>query len=188
MKHQLFCKAAVCALALGLLSGCALYDSIAEYFGDKQAAKCPDVAVLVSAAVLPAYDPAQGADPTSIIYTASMDSSDLDCTSYSKLNMTKSEITINFHVTRPSGGKKAVYRVPYFIAVTINGRILDKKIYWKEVEFPEGAATAAVSEEIDDVVTKATHSRRPSDYHYVVGFQLSKDQLEYVKKTGLYAQ
>jgi hypothetical protein len=176
------------ALGLGLLSGCSVYHSIAEYIGSSSENFCPDAMVLVGASVLPAFDPAQGPDPTSVVYTASISSAVLDCSYRKKSNAANSGIAIKFHAVRPEGGIKAVYRVPYFIALTTNGRVLDKKQYWQELTFPQGVSVIDAETEVDSIKLKPARRRLPNNYHYVVGFQLTQVQYDYVVKSGRYEQ
>lgn len=186
MKHSFLLKASACLLALGLLGGCSVYESIANYLNSDRKEKCPDAVVLAAAATLPAFDPAKEADPTSLIYNATLSQSSLECDYRSKQNKARSEIKLHFDISRPAGGAKATYRVPYFVALTTNGRVLDKQIYWQDVEFPVGVSHVTADADIDDVLLKPSRGKKPISYHYVVGFQLTQAQIDYLKKMGQY--
>jgi hypothetical protein len=182
---RLFSALAVTA-ALGLLAGCDTYHSAMDYvFSDKDAV-CPDAVVLAGASVLPAFDPRQGDDPSVIVYAAGFSKVDTSCGVNKRANTSNSRIYVSFHATRPNGGHEAVYRVPYFVATTTGGHILDKKMYWQDVTFAEGALSADASATLDDFAITATRRRRPADYHFIVGFQLTKTQRDYNEKTGHY--
>jgi hypothetical protein len=186
MKYQSFGSLAVGMLAFGLLSGCETFDSILNYLDSDHDTRCPNVEVLASASVLPAFDPKEGAEVAGVVYQVAMTGVDLDCSAEKKMNAARSYIKIRFRATRSTGGPKAIYRVPYFIADTINGRILDKKLYWQEFQFDAGQAIADSDVKVEDLSTVAARRRRPSDYHFIVGFQLTKAQLEYNKRTEQY--
>lgn len=189
MKYQRMSKvsaAAVLALSAFSLAGCGTWNSVIDYVFNDREEKCPDAMVLADAAVLPAFDPAKDGDPTNIVYTAKLKSSNLSCDFRKKQNKATSEIEIAFHATRPAGGPKAVYRVPYFVALTTNGRVLEKKSYWQEIEFREGVSSVDVTTTQDDIELKPRRGRAVINYHYVVGFQLTQSQIAYNKKMGQY--
>jgi hypothetical protein len=95
-------------------------------------------------------------------------------------------VQIFFHAERPPGGGEASYRVPYYVAVTSGGEILDKKIYWFEFEFSAGEVTSEPQTVVDSTVVQYANDKHPYDYHLLVGFQLTKAQLEYNNKMGHY--
>lgn len=186
MKHHLIFTALICVPILGSLAGCTTYEQATTYlFADKET-KCPDTVILANAAVLPAFDPAKGDDPSSIVYTAGMSRVKNSC-DYRKVdNNSDSRIFIAFHATRPSGGPEAVYRVPYFVAISLGGKIIDKKNYWQDVTFPKGVATVDIQGGVESLFVQAAKRKRPVDYHFVLGFQLTKAQIDYNKKLGRY--
>lgn len=186
MKYKHFCKVAVAAATLSLLGGCAAYDSVVEYIFTDSAEKCPDAAVMADAAILPAFDPAQEKDPTTLVYTAKLATPKLTCDFRKKANRATSSVTASIVASRPAGGAKAVYRVPYFIALTTNGRVLDKQIYWQDISFAEGASRASADISVDDIVLRPSRGKRTINYHYVLGFQLTKAQLDYARTMGQY--
>jgi hypothetical protein len=183
MKYQRICIGLVCLLA-SFLTACETWDSVVEYIvGDKEE-KCPDVKILAEAAVLPAFDPAKDRDPTNFIYTATMTATDLSCAYRKKQNRARSDIAIHFHAVRPAGGKKALYRVPYFIALTTNGRVLEKKPYWQELSFDEGVSVFDADIKLEDINLKPKRGRPATYYHYAIGFQLTQAQIDYNKTMG----
>jgi hypothetical protein len=186
MKYQLFGSLAVGVVAVGLLSGCAAYDSFIALFDSDRLAKCPDAQILADAAVLPAFDPQQKVETAGTVYRAAIRTVDYNCSVKKKKNTAKTSITIAFRATRATGGPKAAYRIPYFVASTINGRILDKKMYWQDFAFDEGQSSADFEAEVEALPTQATRRRVPSDYHFIVGFQLTKAQLAYNKRVEPY--
>lgn len=173
-------------MVLGLLGGCTVYESIANYINSDRIEKCPDVMVLGSVATLPAFDPNKEPDPTNLLYTATISDRDLSCSYRSKQNKASSEITLTFRASRPAGGAEVKYRVPYFVALTTNGRVLDKQIYWLDLEFEQGVAQTQAEVDIDDITLRPSRGKKPTSYHYVVGFQLTQAQIDYLKKMGQY--
>lgn len=186
MKYRLIDVALTCALA-GLLAGCSAYDSVSSYIGSDDASKCPDAAILANTSSLPAFNPSTEGDPSGVIYTIAMTGVSSRC-SYDKSERTAdTRLKIELRAQRPPGAGEANYRVPYYVAVTSGGDILDKRLHWLEFAFPAGAVTADAEEVIESEVVKFEKGKMPYDYHFLVGFQLTKAQLEYNKKMGQYA-
>jgi hypothetical protein len=185
MKHKTFGKVAVCVAALTFLGGCSLYQSAVDYFRADSEGKCPDLMILAEGATLPAFDPAKAdGDPSGLVYTVTMTDVTSSCSYRKKKNKTSSDFVVTFKASRAGGGDAAVYKVPYFLAVTINGKVVKKTMYSQEIAFEAGASHAEEEVDLDDIETWAAMTRQPADYHYVVGFQLTRAQLDYVKKMG----
>lgn len=175
-----------CVLTFGILSGCSSYDAVADFLNHERAANCPIAEVLSSASVLPAFDTGVTPDSTTIVYSVRLDAVEMNCVARKNRNRSRSELTFKFHATRATGGPAATYKVPYFFATTINGRILDKEVRWQEFHFDEGQSAVDFEASAPDLITQASRRRRPTDYHFIVGFQLTKAQLDYVKQAELY--
>ena len=177
----------ISALAAVSLSGCAMWHSTINYIRADSASTCPDAAILATTSTLPAFDPAKGSDPSGILYTAKMTDVKTRC-DFSKRDFTAdSNLKIFITATRPPGGLEANYRVPYYIAVTNNGDIVDKQVFWAEFEFPEGATSVNFRHDVDSFEVAVGKQKRAYEFHLLIGFQLTKAQLEFNKKMGQYA-
>lgn len=185
MKYPRIATISVCLMAM-FASGCTLWDRTVKYFETDRAEKCPDATILLGASVLPAFAPGKDGDPTAVVYTARLTDTSLECLYRQKQNRARSDITLKLHAARASGGPKAVYRVPYFVALTTNGRILEKHEYWQEITFEEGAASADQTISLDSLNLKPKRGRSAAYYHYVAGFQLTQAQIAYNKTMGPY--
>jgi hypothetical protein len=95
-------------------------------------------------------------------------------------------LRIKYTATLPPGGDEAHYRLPYFLAVTLDGKIIDKTNKWLEFEFPKGAATYTGEESMDSYVVNVDPKKRSFEYHVLTGFQLTQAQIDYNKKMGQY--
>lgn len=183
--HYLFGIAAASVCALVSLSGCSTYHAVAAYLSSDKGSVCPDVFILANASVLPAFDPAKGADPSSVIYTARMTNVATRCDLDKRRAEADTRVEVTFEVTRPPGGEAGTYRIPYFVAVTNEGTIIDKQIHWVELEFRQGETGTSASDAIDSWVVHFVKPKQSYEYHLVAGFQLTQAQLGYIKKTGL---
>jgi len=187
MRNNLLRVVAVSTLGLTLLGGCSTWDSVTSYIGSDSNAKCPGAAILADTSSLPAFDPSKGSDPSSVIYNVAMTNVASRCNFNKNENSADARIRINFHATRPSGGGEVTYRVPYYVAVSTDADVLQKKIYYLHVEFPSGASSVDGEEVIDSTEITAPHDKQIYAYQLLVGFQLTKAQLDYNKKMGQYA-
>ncbi|MBU6299242.1 MAG: hypothetical protein KJS68_13470, partial [Alphaproteobacteria bacterium] len=95
-------------------------------------------------------------------------------------------LRLYFHAVRPPGGAEMTYRVPYYVAVTTGSDIPAKKIYWLMLQFGAGDAVVDANTTVDSTEFQVDRTKQPYDYHLLVGFQLTKAQVEYNKKMGHY--
>ena len=147
---------------------------------------CPDANVLANTSVIPVFDPTKGADPSNVVYTVKMSGVKSRC-DYSKHdNAVDASMHIFFTATRPPGGEEIHYKVPYYIAVTAAGAIVDKQIHYLEFDFPKAEANFTSVMEVDDIIIPVARDKRSFDYHLLTGFQLTQSQLDYNKKVGQY--
>lgn len=185
MKYRTICIATASVLA-SLLAGCSTYETISAHFRSDKPNECPDAAILANTASLPAFSPSAEGDPSGVVYRIAMTAVSTRC-SYSKSEKAAdARVKILFKAQRPPGGREVSYRVPYYVAVTSGGEILDKQTYWLEFAFPEGAVSSEPDAVIDSTIVKYAQDKTGYDYHFVVGFQLTKAQLDYNNKIGPY--
>ncbi|HEY0281890.1 MAG TPA: hypothetical protein VGC27_04620 [Rhizomicrobium sp.] len=185
MTYRLIRIASALALA-GLLAGCGTHSSISSYFFSDKAILCPDAAVLANTASLPAFSPAAEDDPSGVVYKIAMTNVVTRC-SYDKRERTADTwLKISFQAQRPPGDGETGYRVPYYVALTSGGEIVDKKIYWLDFKFSGRNASARGETVIDSTIVKYEKGKTAYDYHLLVGFQLTKAQLDYNAKMGRY--
>lgn len=187
MRCQNFALAMLtAALATAALSGCTTYHDAIAYIRSDKEALCPDVAILANTASLPAFDPKRGEDPSALVYSIAMTDVKTRC-DYSKREFTAdARVKIFFTATRPPGGDEATYRVPYFVAVTNEGEIVDKQAHWLDFSFPKGAPQVSGTAAVDSMEVQVDRKKKPYEYHLIVGFQLTKTQLDYNKTIGQY--
>jgi hypothetical protein len=185
MKYRLIRIASALAFT-GLLAGCTTYDSVTSYIFGSKSAECPDAVVLANTASLPAFNPTAEGDPSGVIYRVAMTNVTTRCTFEKQDKTADARLKIFLQAQRPPGGGETTYRVPYYIAVTSGGEIIDKKVHWLKLEFPDRVASVETAEVIDSTLVKYEKGKTAYDYHFLVGFQLTKAQLEYNAKIGRY--
>jgi hypothetical protein len=73
------------------------------------------------------------------------------------------------------------------VAISTEGRILTKRVYSIRFTFEQGQATAEFSQSLDSIALTLGQDKKPTEYGILVGFQLTKAQLEYNRRAGRYA-
>jgi len=173
-------------IGLGLLAGCQTYHAIRSNLSSDSPTTCPGAAILVDTASLPAFDPAKGTDPSSVIYKVALTDVKTTCFFDKKEKSADARLQFKFHAVRPPGGAEAHYRVPYFVAVTTGEDIPDKKNYWLNVAFDAGATEVDGDGVIQSTIVPVPKDKQIYDYNLILGFQLTKAQLDYNAKMGQY--
>lgn len=168
------------------LSGCDTWSDAVNYIRSDNAAVCPDAAILANTAIIPVFDPKQGADPSNVVYTAQLTDLKSRCDYVKRTNKIDANVHVTVRATRPPGGEAVHYKVPYYVAVTTGGDIVDKQIHWLEFDFPKSSATVEVNTLVDGIDISVARDKKSYEYHLLVGFQLTQVQLDYNKKMGQY--
>lgn len=163
--------------ALLALAGCS---------SSKSQAVCPSAAALVETSNLTGFAPGATPDPAHALYRIAISNVTTDC-SYDKYDReVTSSVDIHFIVTRPSAGDAAHYRVPFFVAVRQGTDVIAKRVFEANFAFDAGSTSVTFDEPVDSTVIKVAREKQPYDYQILVGLQLTREQLDYNRKTGYY--
>lgn len=185
-RTQLALNLAALIVTAASLSGCEMWRSAVNYVRSDNAQVCPDANILANTAVIPVFDPKQGADPSNVVYTVQLNDLKSRCDYSKRSNSIDASVRIFVKATRPPGGEQAHYKVPYYIAVTSRGEIVDKQIHWLEFDFPKASASIQLENLVDGIEIQGAKDRKSYEYHLLVGFQLTQAQVDYNKKMGQY--
>lgn len=185
-RKELVRLLAVSALSTVLLSGCTTWHKMTAYISSDSQNVCPDTAILANTAVIPVFDPAKGADPSNVVYSLQMMKVTSRCDYSKRENKADVNLRIKFKATRPPGGEEAHYKVPYYLAITTDGNIVNKEVRWLEFDFPKAAAEVSGEEYVPSLVIDVAPQKRSFEYHVLTGFQLTQAQIDYNKKMGQY--
>lgn len=184
-RIRIFRLLSLAALA-ATLTGCDTWRSSINYIVSDSDSVCPDAAILANTATIPVFDPKAGADPTSLAYQVKMSNLSTRCDYNKRRNDVDANLHIQFTATRAPGGGEAHYRVPYFVAVTSGGEIVDKQMHWLDVDFAATATEFSKEELVDSIMITMARQKRSYEYHLLIGFQLTQAQMDYNKKMGQY--
>lgn len=178
MKKLPFRFGAVLVMAL-LVSSCQ---------SEKKLQFCPGMSSVLDAVVVTQFKPGAPADPNSALYTATISDVSGNCSFDKQGKSSDSSVDVDFTATRPVAGAAIEYAVPYFVAVTQSTRIITRTTRSVTISFAEGATTATAEDHIGSVHLVTDGNNKPYDYQILVGFQLTKEQLDYNKTTGIFQQ
>jgi hypothetical protein len=149
--------------------------------------RCPAVAVLVDTGSLTQIQNNAQGQPTAV-YTVQIADAKRDCDipKYSR-DMT-GNVSMDFRATRANAGVAATYTVPYFVAITTEGKVLAKQQFQVAFAFQPGEATTTFSDSVNSLSLSIGRDKKATDYGILVGFQLTKAQLDYNRRVGRYAK
>ncbi len=152
-----------------------------------QLERCPAVSVLVDTSALTLLQ-ANGSGPASAVYTAQIQNVKRDCDVSKFSKQVQASVDIAFRATRTQGEAAASYTLPYFVAITTEGRILAKQQFSVAFAFQPGETTTSFEDSVNSLVLTVGRDKKATDYGILVGFQLTKAQLDYNRRVGRYAR
>ena len=165
----------------------ALFVLLAGCTSDAKLAMCPAVTVLVDTATLPVMTSDKATDPADILYTAQIVNADGNCDIHKHDKQVEAGVDIHFRAARPKPGAAAGYKIPYFVAITTEGKVLAKQEFWVQFGFEQDQAVADFTDSVNSLLLTVGRDKRAADYGIVVGFQLTKAQLAMNRKVGRFA-
>jgi hypothetical protein len=149
--------------------------------------RCPAIAVLVDTGSLTKIQSnAQG--QASAAYTVQIANAKRDCDLPKYSRDLTGNVTIDFRATRANAAAGATYTVPYFVAITTEGKVLAKQQFQVAFAFQPGESTTAFSDSVNSLSLSIGRDKKATDYGILVGFQLSKGELDYNRRVGRYAK
>jgi len=147
---------------------------------------CPVPAILADTQSVTHFRPGTTPDFANELYTVSLVNAEGDCTYNTKQNLVKASLDLTFHATRAPQAQAVTYSVPYFVAVTENAKIYNKRLLYLKFTFAPGAATATITQSPNDIQLRVSNGKLPWNYEELVGFQMSPDQIAYARNRSRY--
>jgi hypothetical protein len=163
--------AAAFAAASALLGGCARTITI-----------CPLAVILEPTSSMTVFKPGASTDPSNELYSLTLVNAQTSCTYEKGSGTTSSDLKLTFHATRPPSALAASYSATYFMVVSENAKLYDKKLHTLQFTFAPGAVSATITQRIDDVTIKLANGKLPWNYQLMSGLQLTKEQMAYNEK------
>lgn len=170
----------VLILAIPLLGACQT---------ERMLAKCPSTGILAETSSMSVFAPGKTMTPDNLMYRIDARQVTHSCSVDKDEHTADVSLEISFRAYRQRGQGPAEYTVPFYIAINdSDGNFVWKKTYSTKLAFQQNQATVDFQQPVDSVIVKVSRSKQAYDYHMIVGLQLTKQQLEYNRKTNRYAQ
>lgn len=147
---------------------------------------CPVPAILADTQSVTFFRPGTVPDMANELYTVSVTNAQGDCTYSTRENLVKASLDLTFRATRAPQDTAATYSVPYFVAVTENARIYNKRLFYLKFTFAPGASTATINQSPNDIQLRVSNGKLPWNYEELVGFQMTPAQIAYAKNRSRY--
>lgn len=150
--------------------------------GEQFAPPCPTLTLLTDAGDLTRFA-GTGRDVTDLALAARISAVGAKCARESK-SAVKATVNIVADVARGPAFAGRVVDIPYFIAITEAGRIIDKRNFVARVEFPANVSRVPFMGPEIDLSLAISPEKNATVYKIFVGFSLTPDELAYNRRTG----
>ena len=149
---------------------------------------CPVVNVLANTSSMTVFKEGMQGDPAGELYTIEMTGAKASCSVDTDEGTADSELDISFRATRAPSGDASHFAAPFYITTVLNGAtILNKTMLATNFTFEPGQATITFTENVPSTVVKFDNGKKPYEYGLLVGLQLTREQLDYIKNHGRFA-
>ncbi len=144
---------------------------------------CPHAGILADAADLTRYrQGASGHDLTDMVLDGRITGVAGNCTRDGRL--TDVTVAVSMQLSRgPAAGRRRA-EVPFFVAVSRNGEVLDKQIYRVVPGFAPNADSTRLTSDPVTLALPTSSSQRGSSFDVVVGFQLTPEEVAFNRRRG----
>ena len=172
-------------MALSLLAGCSAYDWL---FTRTPPPPCPRVSVLADASSLVKFQSGPGRDLTDIEFGGEIKGFETACEYDLDEDTGTGSVTVEVAVfilaERGLADRDRRAVLPYFaLVLDAERRILNKRFFEVAVEFPGNRTRVTVKDDPPVALTIPLKAEdRGETYRVIVGFQLSKEELEYNRR------
>lgn len=148
---------------------------------------CPATAILADTDHATVMRPGAPSDPSGELYRVALINAVTDCSLDKKKGETNSSLALTFKAIRPPVADGATYSAPYFVAVTMGQRVVNKRLYTARFTFAPGASTVTFTVSPENTEIHLGNGHLPWDYQLTAGLQLTAAQIAYNQKMGRYA-
>jgi len=146
---------------------------------------CPRLSLLQDASDIVRFAGAAGAakDPRTITYAARITAVPAHCEA-AGTNEVRAVMHIVAQVRRGPAATGDTVAIPYFIAITQDGRVLDELNYTLGAKFAGNVDVVTAQGGTIDFSVPVTPAVSAAAYHLYVGFRLSPDELAYNRQAA----
>lgn len=168
---------------MAVLGACAALAGCGGVVSDIFPPACPHAGILADAADLTRYrHGTSGHDLTDMVLDGRITGVAGTCSRNGRL--VDVTVAVSMQLSRGPAAGRGRAEVPFFVAVTRNGDVLDKQIYRVIPGFaPNADSTRLTSDPV--ILTLPTSSSQPSSgFDVVVGFQLTPEEVAFNRRRG----
>ena len=173
-------------LAVGLvLAGCGAYDSMREsIMGKEIPLACPRVSLLPAGASLTRFLPGPGRDIIDIVYQVEirdiLRSCEYDIDDDTKAGTVTVELFVLVGAERGAADRERKAAFQYFVAVTdSNKTVLNKNAFDATVTFPGNRSKVDWTDKGVKLNIPLKAGQNGSNFEIIVGFQMSREEMEF---------
>jgi hypothetical protein len=167
MRQANLPRIALAAIFAASLSGCG---------GSPDSYTCPEVQNAPVLSALPQFGPGAGREPGDVQVAGRISSVRATCSKDAK--GVKDDVLVYFDAFRKSGQVRRT-DFPYFVAVVdANGNVIAKQNFSVAIEFTANESQTSITDKVDTIIP-LKNPQRGSSFGVVVGFQLTKDELDF---------
>ena len=144
--------------------------------------RCARVNILGEANKITVFAPGGGRDLTDVEYTAEFREIESDCDLDKSDRIVEASTEFQVVATRGPAARNRQIELPIFVALARADGVIDKRQYPLKVIFPAGEDRIAVFDAIEGTRIYLEQGETGSEYEILVGFQLTRNQLEYNRR------
>ena len=144
--------------------------------------RCPRINILGEANRITVFAPGGGRDLTDVEYTAEFRAIESDCDLDKGDRIVEASTEFQVVATRGPAARNRQIELPIFVALTRADGVVDKRQYPLKIIFPQGEDRIAVFDAIEGTRIYLDPGESGSEYEILVGFQLTRNQLEYNRR------
>ncbi len=173
MIPRRFLHLAAALIVPALAAGCGQSD-------DTFAPICPTLALVKDGADITRFN-GRGQDVTDLVVAGRITAVPAAC-SWGGRNVVKSSLRVSMSVFKGPAAQGRVINLPYFVAVTLNGNVVDKQNFVYPVSFPPNVDRVSVTS--DEVQLRMSISKEApaSMYRVYVSFALNPEELAFNRR------
>ena len=171
----------IAAAVLIGLAGCTAYDTMV---GEKnQIMICPRISVVADTVIVTKFRPGPGRDLTDVVIEGEITALSLECKRSGDVKGGTGQIDVAINIVmeaeRGAADRERRGALEYFVGIADKDRnILQRQVFTTSASFTGNVTRVQVTDKPIDLKIPLKAGQTPDDYEILVGFQLSRDELE----------
>ena len=155
---------------------------------DEFAPVCPRADLLWQAADLSRYrdeSATASQDVRNLVLSGRIVAVPAKCEAGDSAKQLAADVGVTVHLVRGPAMQGREADVPFFLAVTEGGRILDKQVYQTHIVFPPNVDQLILTSALVHMVFPVSPTKSGAAYTVLAGFQLTEQELAFNRRKGI---